>query len=183
MTLNKLLGGMEGALTHDAKDIINHNLVDIGICSTELDVTSSTTLTAVPGMLTDTRYGLIAGKQYQFRATISGTSDSAGGMKIGLQQLNGLTLSQFECVAKGFTASAVAVQHVTSTTSNASLFAATGTYIYVELEGTFTVLAAPNNGSGSQPGLQLTFAQNVSDSTASSVYVGSKLIVAEATLG
>lgn len=169
MAINKVL--YDGAFYKGARDCINDNFSDVSFCTTELDVTSSAVLVNITGLTTDTRsnYYLKAGVQYRFVISLSGTSDSAGGLKIALAQTNGLTLTSMECIASGKTAAAIATQHSTSTTSAASLFAATAAYIAVELVGTFTVLT-----SGS---LQVQMGQNASDATASSIYIGSQMIV------
>lgn len=169
MAINKVL--YDGAFTKASRDCFNDNIADVSFCTTELDVTSSTALANITGLTTDTRsnYYLKAGVQYRFVVNLSGTSDSAGGLKIAFAQNNGLTLTSLESVAKGHTAAAVATQHSTSTTTGASLFAATAAYISVDIVGTFTVAT-----SGS---LQVQMGQNVSDSTASSIYVGSQMII------
>lgn len=166
MSKNRLLDGNVGVLDGGAKKIINENFSDVSLCTTQLDLATSTTLTNVAGMVTDA-ITFVAGGTYRFKIHLAGTATSNGGLKVGLKQNNGLTLTSIESTAKGFTASAVAVQHSTTATDAASLFASTTAVIECVIEGTLVVLTGGT--------LQLQAAQNASHSDTTSIYVGSHM--------
>lgn len=153
----------EGAFPQDSRDTVNRNFSDVSLCATQLDATANTTLADIPGMVTDT---LRAGT-YRFAISLAGTAGASGGLKVALKQNNGLTLSSIEATAKGFAAAAVAVQHTTTTTDATSLLASTSAVIKTEIDGTF-VMATDGT-------LQLQAAQNASNATTSSVYIGSRM--------
>lgn len=76
---------------------------------------------------------------YKFHATLPSTvASGTGGIKYGFAY-TGATLSSMSSTARGHTASAVAVQNVTSTTSQADLFTQAAVVISVELDGSFVV--------------------------------------------
>lgn len=135
----------------------------IKFCTTQHDATSDTTLGDIVGL---TGFTLDAAGVYQFQADIAGTSTVNGGMKLGFKYTTA-TLTDLESTSLGYTASAVNVEHVTSTTDQASLYAETAAVIYVRIVGRITVNAAGT--------LALQFAQNASHADTSSVYVGSSL--------
>lgn len=154
-----------GTFDDSVRRIVDRNFSDVSLATAQTDVTSSTVLVNATGLTTDT-ISLTPGT-YKFVINLSTVTGASGGIKIGLKQNNGLTLTSIESVAKGFTASAVAVQHSTTATDAASLFASTTLVIKAEICGTMVIATA---GS-----IQLQFAQNVSDSTTTSVYLGSRM--------
>ena len=164
MAKNRVIN--EGAFDSTVRRIVNQNFPDVSLCTTQFDAvtgTTGTTLTNVVGMTTDL-LSMVPGT-YRFRIHLSTVATVNCGLKVGLKQNNGLTLTSMESVAKGFTASAVAVQHVTSATDAASLFASTTAVLECVIEGTFVVAT-----SGS---LQLQAAQNAAHADTTSVYTGS----------
>jgi hypothetical protein len=130
-------------------------------CTTQTDATSSTTLANITGL---TSFAVVAAGVYKFDINLSGTSGGSGGLKIAFK-LTTTTLTDLEACATGFTASAVACQHTTTATDQASLFAQTAAVIGVRIFGRITVNAAGT--------MAVQMAQNASDGTASSIYVGS----------
>ena len=178
MAKNKVL--YAGALAEDTRNIMNHNFSDVSVASATLSATSSdtgTTLTNIAGLTTDTNPNnyLQAGGTYKFRIHLSGVATANSGMKIGLKQNNGLTLTSIESSAVGTTASAVVCQHSTTTTDAASLMASTTAFLKCVIEGTFVVLT-----SGS---LQVQGAQNASHADTTSFYLGSYMTVEHITTG
>jgi hypothetical protein len=158
----------------DADDVLvwdADNVADIGAlltgltqvkyCTTQLDATTNTTLANVTGW---TGFTLIAGGVYTVEINLSGTSGGSGGLKVAFKYTTA-TLTNLDVTAQGFTASAVAVQHITSTSDQASLFAQTAAVISVRIVGRITV-----NVAGT---LAIQAAQNASNGTTSSVYIGS----------
>lgn len=154
-----------GTFDDTVRRVVDRNFSDISLCSTQTDVTSSTTLINVTGMTTDL-ISLTAGT-YKFDVKLSGTAGASGGWKLGFKQNNGLTLTSIESNAKGYTASAVAVQHSTTATDAASLFAQTAAVIACDITGTMVIATGGT--------IQLQFAQNASDGTACSIYLGSRM--------
>jgi hypothetical protein len=136
-------------------------LTQVKYCTTQLDATNNSTLANVVGW---TGFTLVAGGVYTVEINLSGTSGGSGGLKVAFKYTTA-TLTNLDVTAQGFTASAVAVQHTTSTTDQASLFAQTAAVISVRIVGRITV-----NIAGS---LAIQAAQNASNGTTSSVYVGS----------
>lgn len=132
----------EGALAQDTKDILNHNFSDVSLCDTQLDVTSSTTLTNVSGMVTDT---LGAGQTYKFRIVIPTVCTANNGSKFAFKQSVASMLTAIEYEARAFTASAVAVTRGTTTTDQTLLCDnASAVVIYVEITGVVVIAAAGN---------------------------------------
>lgn len=168
MSKNRVL--FEGALTSDTRRIINENFSDVSICSTQLDATTNTTLADIPGMISG---NLVAGT-YRFKVNLAGTSGASGGMKVAFKFGTASMLTTLESHSRAFTASAVACQHVTSTTDQASLHAGTAAIINLELEGTLVI--------GTDGTLQLQMAQNASNGTTSSVYTGSYMMFTRVVL-
>lgn len=159
----------EGAFDSTIRRIVDQNFSDVSLCTTQFDAVTSTTgatLTNIVGMVTDTIS--IAPGTYRFWIQVHGVATSNSGMKLGLKQGAGCTLTSIESIAKGFTASAVAVQHSTTATDAASLFASTTAVLSVEIEGTMVVLTGGT--------LQLQAAQNAAHADTTSVYVGSYML-------
>lgn len=158
----------EGCFDSTVRRIVDRNFSDVSLCTTQFDAVTGTTgatLTNVVGMATDS-ISLTAGT-YRFVINLSTVATSNSGLKIGLKQNNGLTLTSIESVAKGFTASAVAVQHSTTATDAASLFASTTAVIKCEICGTMVIATAGT--------MQLQAAQNAAHADTTSVYVGSRM--------
>lgn len=137
----------------------NLYVADITSLTTQLDVTSSTTLVAATGMVQTVVPGT-----YAFRVFLSGTAGASGGWKAAFK-LTTAVITSWDVTSSSATASALAVAHTTTTTDQTSLIAATTAYITGVIEGTAVI------GTGGT--MQLQFAQNASNGTASSLYVGS----------
>jgi len=159
MTKNRVL--YEGALTADDRRAINQNFADVSLCNTQLDKNLDTTLADIPGMITET----LAAGTYRYRVNLGVSAGASGGTKVAFKQGTASMLTSIQNTGRGLTASAVAVQNVTSTTDQASLFAATAAHVNVELTGV-VVLALPGT-------LQLQAAQNASNGTNTSILVNS----------
>lgn len=139
MSFNRLTGGMEGALTRDIRKVLNDNLVDQSICTTQLDVTSSTTLVNVAGMVTDT----LQPATYSFRIVIPTVCTANNGSKFALKWGTASMITSAEYQAMAFTASAVAVTRGTTAT-DATLLCdnASAVVIKVIIEGILVVAVA-----------------------------------------
>lgn len=162
MTINSVQN--EGVLDRSTRLIINNNFDDVANATAQTDVTSSTTLANVTGLVTET----LSPGSYRFRVVLSTTANSAGGIKVAFKFGTASMLTSIEAVAKAFTASAVAVARANTATDQASLIASTAAVIGVEVEGILVVAA-----SGT---LQLQMAQNASNAAATSVYTNSQMI-------
>lgn len=157
-----------GCFSDPVRRIIDRNFADVSLCTTQFDAVTGTTgatLTNVVGMTTDA-FSLTAGT-YRFSIHLPGVATANSGLKVGLKQNNGLTLTSIESTAKGFTASAVAVQHSTTATDAASLFASTTAVIKCEIEGTMVIATAGT--------IQLQAAQNAAHADTTSVYSGARM--------
>jgi hypothetical protein len=136
-------------------------LTQTKVCTTQLDATSNTTLANIVGL---TGFTLVLGGIYTLEIYLSGTAGASGGLKVALKYTTA-TLTNLDATATGFTASAVACQHTTSTTDQASLFAQTAAVLAVRITARITATTA---GS-----FAIQAAQNASDGTTSSIYLGS----------
>lgn len=139
----------------------NLGLTQSKVCTTQLTVNSSTTLANITGL---TGFALTASGVYQFEIDLSCISTANCGIKVAFKYTTA-TMTALDAVGQGFTASAVAVQHTTTTTDQASLFAQTAAVISVRIVGRITV-----NVAGT---LSIQAAQNASHSDTTAVYTGS----------
>lgn len=161
MTKNRLDGGMDGAMTLSTRTRINNNLDDVGLVTTQMDIASNTVLADVAGMSTSQ---LNVGT-YRFTIDLATTATTNGGLKVAFDFMNGLTLSSLNATVKQFTASTVAVTRVTSTTDQASLYAATTATLALQITGSFVVATEGN--------IQFQAAQNASSVDTTSIFPGS----------
>lgn len=159
MSFNRLNGSKEGCLTQDIRKIINDNLVDQSICTTQLDITSSTTLTNVVGMVTDK----LNPGTYSFRIIIPTVCTANNGSKFALKWGTASMITSQEYQAQAFTASGVAVTRGTTAT-DATLLCdnAAAVVIKVVIEGICVVAVAGT--------LQLQAAEHTSHADTFSVY-------------
>lgn len=170
-TVALTIGAMAAARTITLADpgATANLLTDVGIggavtakASAQFDAVSGTsgvTLTNVTGLSVTVVPGT-----YRYRVHIAGVSTANCGMKLGFKYTT-TALTSIENFGRGFTASAVAAQHSTTTTDQASMFAQTAAVLNVELEGTMVVSTGGT--------IQLQAAQNASHVDTTSVYVGS----------
>jgi len=173
MAKNALLSGNEGALDWSARKLLNNNLSDVSLCTTQLDVTSSTTLANVTGMVTDT---LKAGGTYKFRITIPTVCTANNGSKFAFKFGTASMITAIEYEAKAFTASAVAISRGTTTTDQALLCDNTSAVvILVEITGVVDIAA---DGT-----LQLQAAQHTSHADTFSVYKKAQMQFEQITTG
>jgi len=133
-------------------------------CTTQFDAVTGTTGTTLTNIVGLTGIALVASGVYQFQVNISGVSTANSGIKLGFKYTT-LTLTDMEAVGVGNTASAVATQHTTTATDQATLFAQTAAVIAVRIFGRVTVNAAGT--------LAVQAAQNAAHADTTSVYVGS----------
>lgn len=127
---------------------------------------TTTTLVNIPGLTQNLKSGT-----YRFYCALPGTSGSLGGVKFAFTY-TGMTITSMDATGKAFTASAVAVQHTTTTASQTSLLSSTSAAIYSEIVGVLTV------GAGTGPTgvpIQLQFAQSAASATTSSVYANATM--------
>lgn len=121
--------------------------------SATLTKNASAAYADVPGLSVSLNPGT-----YKFRANLPSTvASGTGGIKYAFNYTNGLTLTSLQATAKGFTASAVAVQNVTSTTTQADLFTQAAVVIDTVIEGKFVVATAGT--------LSIQMAQNTSNAS------------------
>ncbi len=134
------------------------------MCSTQVDVTSSTALVTVTGCT----HKLQSGGKYMFEAFITGTAGASGGAKVAIAGSGGLTATQFSCTARNYNGATLNA-NTTTTTLGTAVGGATAAMTDINVYGTITV------GVGGV--LTLQIAQNASNGTATSAYVGSYMTV------
>ncbi len=136
------------------------NLFIVDVKKSSADPAPATTgLVNVTGL---TGQALVAGATYRFRCVIPGLADGTSGIKYAFKYTTA-TLTSIEATGIGYTASAVAVQHTTTTTDATLLFDQAAAVIMTILEGTMVVNAAGTVAL--QAGLH-------TGTTAAAVYVG-----------
>lgn len=136
----------------------------VKFCTTQFDAVTGTTGTTLTNIVGLTGFTLDAAGVYRFEINISGVSTANCGIKLGFKYTTA-TLTDLEAMATGFTASAIACQHTTTATDQASLYAQTAAVIGVRITGRITVNAAGT--------LAVQAAQNAAHTDTTSVYVGS----------
>jgi hypothetical protein len=134
---------------------------DTVFCTTAFSQATSATLASVVGLVTTVVVGT-----YRFYINLSGTAGASGGIKAAFKYTTAVA-SGLEATARIFTASAVAVQHTTTATDEASLAASTTAAISTVIEGRIVISTGGT--------IQLEAAQNASDGTATTVAVGSSM--------
>ena len=101
---------------------------------------------------------------YYFRAVLPSTvANGTGGIKYAFNYTNAV-LGVLEATGIGYTASAVAVQHTTTVTTQTDLFTQAAVVIMTVLEGTFTVTTAGT--------IAVQMAQNTSNASNTVALVG-----------
>lgn len=104
---------------------------------------------------------------YKFTAYLPSTvASGTGGIKYAFNY-TGTVLSSIESTARGYTASAVAVQHTTTTTTQTDLFTQAAVVIFVQIEGTMVVTTGGT--------IDLQMAQNTSNGSNTVALVGGTL--------
>lgn len=161
MALNRVL--LEGVLTADTRKIINDNFTDASRCTTQLSVTSSTTLADVTGLIS----GTLQPGVYDVDINLITTANAAGGVKAALKWGTASMITATALSVTALSASAVAATTFTTSTDAASIVAGTAAYVNVKVRGTITVALAGT--------LQLQAAQNASNASATTVEVGSTM--------
>lgn len=139
MALNKVKG--EGTFNADSRKIINDNISDWSLCTTQLDVVSSTTLTNVVGMVTDN----LQPGTYSFTINVPTVCTANNGSKFAFKWGTASMISTIEYEAKAYTASGVAVTRGTTATDQTLLCDnAAAVVIFVQITGVCVVTAAGN---------------------------------------
>jgi len=157
----------EGSFSQAVREPINENFTDLysrvqPIRQTaDVTATTNTTLANLTGLVATLAVGT-----YKFKVALQCLSTGNGGTKVAFVYD---VPTSIQCEAKAFTASAVAVTRFTTTTSAASIVAATTANICIELEGTIVVATAGT--------IQVQGAQNASHSDTTTYYAGSTLEV------
>lgn len=123
--------------------------------------TTGATLTNVTGLSVT-----VAPGKYRFYVNLPGVATSNSGIKAGFKYTS-TTLTSIESIARIFTASAVAVQHSTTATDQASLAASTTAAIDTIIEGTMVVATGGT--------IQVQAAQNAAHADTTSVYAGASM--------
>lgn len=156
----------EGAFQRTQRKQINDNFNElygramIVRQSADVTATTNTTLADLTGLIQSVAIGT-----YVFNVNLQGLATANGGTKVAFNYASSAALTSIQCESKAFTAAAVAVTRFTSTTTQASVVAATVANIAIELSGTIVVSAAGT--------IQVQGAQNASHSDTTTYYAGS----------
>lgn len=130
--------------------------------SAAVTANASTTYANVTGLT----YTVVPGT-YKFTVFLPSTvASGTGGIKYALNY-TGTVLSSIESTAQGFTASAVAVQHTTTTTTQTDLFTQAAVVLFVQIEGTMVVTTGGT--------IDVQVAQNTSNASNTVALVGGSL--------
>lgn len=172
MSVNSLNGGHEGCFDKSTRDIVNHNFSDVSLCTTELDVTSSTTLTNVTGMTT----GTLDPGTYKFEIELNTVCTANNGSKFAFKQGTASMITSINYTSRAFTASAVAVTKGSTATDQALLLDnAAAVVIAANITGVVVIGIAGT--------LQLQAAEHTSHADTFSVFVNSKMQFERITTG
>jgi hypothetical protein len=154
----------EGALDKSLRKIINDNLADVSVCTTQFDAvtgTTGTTLTNVVGLVT----GTLEPGTYRFQIDLGTVATANSGLKVGLKQSVASMLTSIEYQASAGAAAAVVNSRGTTATDAASIIASTTAIVAATITGTVVVAKAGT--------LQLQAAQNAAHADTTSVFTGS----------
>ena len=164
MALNKVIG--EGALTGDARKIINDNFRDSSRCSTEFVAvtgTTGTTLTNVVGLLS----GVLQPGTYEVDINLLTVGTTSSGVKAALKWGTASMITSTALAVVATSASAVASTTFTTSTDASAFVGATSAYANVVVRGTIVVAVAGT--------IQLQAAQNAAHADETKVLVGSTM--------
>jgi len=164
MSQNKLVS--EGAFTRDMRKIVNDNIADNAVCSTEFVAvtgTTGTTLTNVVGLVS----GILQPGTYKFKINLLTAATTNSGLKVGLKFGTASMLTSIAASVRATSASAIASTVFTTATDAASIVAATAAYVNLSVEGTIVIALAGT--------LQLQAAQNAAHADETKVLVGSHM--------
>lgn len=107
---------------------------------------------------------VVSGATYKFTCLLPSTvASGTGGIKYCFNYTT-TVLTSIESTAQGFTASAVAVQHTTTTTTQTDLFTQAAIVIFVQIEGTMVVTTGGT--------IDVQMAQNTSNGSDTVALVG-----------
>lgn len=135
---------------------------DVKRCSASVTANATTTYANVTGL----SQVVVAGT-YQFKLRLASTvASGTGGIKYAFNYTTA-ALSSMQSTARGFTASAVAVQNVTSTTTQADLFTQAAVVLWTEIDGTMVVTTGGT--------IDLQVAQNTSNASNTVALIGSSM--------
>lgn len=167
MARNRLNDGKEGCFSRDIRKIVNDNIRDISLCTTQLDMvtgTTGTTLTSVPGMVSDT----LPPGTYSFRCTIYSVATANTGIKMAFKWGTASMITSAQYTVKAFTASGVVVTSGTTATDQTALLDSTaGVVISADITGVIVIAVAGT----------LTFqaAQHTAHADTTSIFLNSQM--------
>ncbi len=167
MAKNNINSGKEGAFTADTRKIVNDNLMDVALVTTQFDAVTGTTgatLTNVVGAVT----GTLQPGTYRFRLNLSTTATANTGITIALKWGTASMITSAQYTARAFTASGVVVtKGTTATDATPLLDSAAGVVIQADITGILVVALAGT--------LQLQAAQHTAHADTTSVLINSSI--------
>lgn len=158
----KITGGTINGVT------ITNATITSPISTTAVRTSASVTANATTtyANVTGLTYTVVPGT-YKFTLMLPSTvASGTGGIKYAFNY-TGTVLSAIESSAQGFTASAVAVQHTTTTTTQTDLFTQAAVVIFVQIEGTMVVTTGGT--------IDVQVAQNTSNASNTVALIGGSL--------
>lgn len=157
----------EGAFAADDRKVVNDNIRDVSLCTTQFDAVTGTTgatLTNVVGMTS----GILQPGTYTFKVDASTVATANTGIKLAFKWGTAASITSALYVAKAFTASGVAVtKSTTATDQTLILDSAAGVVIAAEITGVIVVAVATT--------ITLQAAQHTAHSDTVSVFVNSEM--------
>lgn len=167
MSKNSLNGGHEGAFDFTSRKIVNDNIADVSLCTTQFDAVTGTTgatLTNVVGLVS----GVLTAGTYRFRLNLSTTATANTGIQIALKWGTAAMITSAQYTARAFTASGVVVTKGTTATDATDLLdSAAGVVIQADITG-IIVVALPGI-------LQVQAAQHTAHADTTSVLINSSM--------
>lgn len=157
-----ITGGTISGITLTGATLSANINSDIKRTSSALTKNASTTYANITGLSATVVPGT-----YQFKCRLPSTvANGTGGIKYAFNYTT-TVLSAMESTARGMTASAVATQHITSTTTQADLFTQAAAVLWVEIDGTMVVTTGGT--------IDLQMAQNTSNASDTVALVGGSM--------
>lgn len=156
------LSTLAGAETLTNKTVTDPIVTNVKRSSAAVTANATATYADVTGLVQT----VVAGT-YKFRCVLPSTvASGTGGIKYAFHYVT-TALTSIEATGIGFTASAVAVQHTTTTTDVADLFSQAAVVIMTLIEGTMVVSTGGT--------VQLQMAQNTSNASNTITLVGASM--------
>lgn len=160
--LNTLASTLDRYTTDDIQAMAFPGAVNVSRCTASVTANANTTYANVTGLSQKVVPGT-----YQFKVYLPSTvASGTGGIKYAFNYTT-TVLSAIEATGRGTTASAIAAQHTTTTTTQTDLFTQAAVVIYTEITGTMVVTTGGT--------IDLQMAQNTSNASNTIALIGASM--------